>query len=601
LFMVLFCSYLAHLAGLEPIIGAFLAGFIFNSLIPQKSVLMNRIDFIGNSIFIPIFLISVGMLVDVKMLFSDSKTWIVSGCMITVALISKLAAALITKRILKWGKYEAGLSYGLSVNQAAATLASVLVGYSLKFFDDSILTGTIMMITVTCFVGPIITDFFAKKIVLSQENGDLDSVKTNLRIMTPINNRNNVKELMELAFILHKKYSTDAIYPTNIVMDSFEVERELLNAEKIVSHAVAESVAVNVNVTPITRVDLNISSGILKAVRDLRITCIITGWNGNKSSIGKIFGCTIDPIIEGSTQIMIVNKIVRSFRTCERIILLIPPLVEKQTGFQELFEIIKNISEQLQTAITIVANEDTVRNAQNAMQKTKMTLLTGIIRLKNWKDITQTLDNIIKETDLVALFSARITRPAWQPILNKLPGIISKKYPKNNIMTLFPAEEKWLDNFEDKKKNKDDLYKILKKENIFFNLEKFKIQEAMKHMLSKKFGSQHETLSFLTSTLTNIFHNEPVQLLDDVVLVHAHISHIEDYVVYIGVNKNGFEIQNLSSKVKILIILLNSTENNAEYHLNLLKEIVSMVKNDIFINSLKDATSLKDFEKRMKS
>ncbi len=123
----------------------------------------------------------------------------------------------------------------------------------------------------------------------------------------------------------------------------------------------------------------------------------------------------------------------------------------------------------------------------------------------------------------------------------------------------------------------------------------------MKHMLSKKFGSQHETLSFLTSTLTNIFHNEPVQLLDDVVLVHAHISHIEDYVVYIGVNKNGFEIQNLSSKVKILIILLNSTENNAEYHLNLLKEIVSMVKNDIFINSLKDATSLKDFEKRMKS
>ncbi len=599
--MVLFCSYLAHLAGLEPIIGAFLAGFIFNSLIPQKSVLMNRIDFIGNSIFIPIFLISVGMLVDVKMLFSDSKTWIVSGCMITVALISKLAAALITKRILKWGKYEAGLSYGLSVNQAAATLASVLVGYSLKFFDDSILTGTIMMITVTCFVGPIITDFFAKKIVLSQENGDLDSVKTNLRIMTPINNRNNVKELMELAFILHKKYSTDAIYPTNIVMDSFEVERELLNAEKIVSHAVAESVAVNVNVTPITRVDLNISSGILKAVRDLRITCIITGWNGNKSSIGKIFGCTIDPIIEGSTQIMIVNKIVRSFRTCERIILLIPPLVEKQTGFQELFEIIKNISEQLQTAITIVANEDTVRNAQNAMQKTKMTLLTGIIRLKNWKDITQTLDNIIKETDLVALFSARITRPAWQPILNKLPGIISKKYPKNNIMTLFPAEEKWLDNFEDKKKNKDDLYKILKKENIFFNLEKFKIQEAMKHMLSKKFGSQHETLSFLTSTLTNIFHNEPVQLLDDVVLVHAHISHIEDYVVYIGVNKNGFEIQNLSSKVKILIILLNSTENNAEYHLNLLKEIVSMVKNDIFINSLKDATSLKDFEKRMKS
>ena len=106
LFMVLLCSYLAYLSGLEPIIGAFLAGFIFNPLIPQNSVLMNRINFIGNSLFIPIFLISVGMLVDIKVLFSDVKTWIVSISMVAVAIVSKLLASFISQKILKWKKFE---------------------------------------------------------------------------------------------------------------------------------------------------------------------------------------------------------------------------------------------------------------------------------------------------------------------------------------------------------------------------------------------------------------------------------------------------------------------------------------------------------------
>ena len=224
LFIVLTCSCLAPLAGLEPIIGAFLAGLILNSLIPKKSALMNRIDFIGNSLFIPIFLISVGMLVDLKILFANPKTWLVSLTMIIVALTSKFLAAFFSGKILKWSKNEIGLVYGMSVNHVAATLAVVLIGYDFGFFDDSILAGTIIIITITCFIGPIITEYFGKKIVLSEDRPIEERNEQNLRILVPIYNKNHIKDLMELSFILSKNYSTESIYPINIVMDDFNVE-----------------------------------------------------------------------------------------------------------------------------------------------------------------------------------------------------------------------------------------------------------------------------------------------------------------------------------------------------------------------------------------
>jgi len=136
---VLFISaYLSHLAGLEPIIGAFLAGLSLNSQIPEKSTLMNRIQFVGNSLFIPFFLISVGMLIDPKVFVANLNALKVSLVMVIVAIIAKLIAAYISGKIFKFTKIEMGIIFSMSVNQAAATLAAVTVGYRVGIFDDSI-------------------------------------------------------------------------------------------------------------------------------------------------------------------------------------------------------------------------------------------------------------------------------------------------------------------------------------------------------------------------------------------------------------------------------------------------------------------------------
>ena len=130
-----FAAFLAEVAGLEPIIGAFFAGLALNKLIPRSSALMNRIEFIGNSLFIPFFLISVGMLVDVSVLFKGPTALIVIVTLSVVALFGKWFAALFTQLIFGYSKAQRQLIFGLSSSHAAATLAVILVGYKANILE----------------------------------------------------------------------------------------------------------------------------------------------------------------------------------------------------------------------------------------------------------------------------------------------------------------------------------------------------------------------------------------------------------------------------------------------------------------------------------
>lgn len=136
--MVFLGSFLAELAGIEAIIGAFLAGLAMNRLIPHTSPLMNRIEFVGNALFIPFFLIGVGMLINYEAFIKDTETLIVAGVMTFVALFSKYLAAFFTQKIFKYTIDERRLIFGLSSAQAAATLAAVLVGYNIITSYDSL-------------------------------------------------------------------------------------------------------------------------------------------------------------------------------------------------------------------------------------------------------------------------------------------------------------------------------------------------------------------------------------------------------------------------------------------------------------------------------
>ena len=136
--VVFFAAFLAEVAGLEPIIGAFAAGLALNKLIPSSSSLMNRIEYVGNSLFIPFFLISVGMIVDVSVILNGPMALVIAGTLSVVAIFGKwLKTALITQLAFKYSKAQRQLIFGLISSHAAATLAVILVGYEASIIDDN--------------------------------------------------------------------------------------------------------------------------------------------------------------------------------------------------------------------------------------------------------------------------------------------------------------------------------------------------------------------------------------------------------------------------------------------------------------------------------
>ena len=178
--VVFFAAFLAEVAGLEPIIGAFAAGLALNKLIPNSSALMNRIEFMGNSLFIPFFLISVGMIVDVRVILSGPMAIIIAVTLSVVAIASKWIAALFTQLIFRYSKLQRQLIFGLSSSHAAATLAVILVGYRAKIIDDNILNGTIILILITCIVASFVTEKAAKQLVVQSDSEETNVTKNSL-------------------------------------------------------------------------------------------------------------------------------------------------------------------------------------------------------------------------------------------------------------------------------------------------------------------------------------------------------------------------------------------------------------------------------------
>ena len=220
--MVFVAGGLARIAGIEPIIGAFLAGISFNRQIPRSSTLMNRIEFIGNALFIPFFLIFVGMFIDLRVFLSGWESIKDAIVLITVALTTKWLAAFITQKIFLYKRVYRKLIYGLSSSHAAATIAVILIGYQMGIIDTNVLNATIILILVTCLVSSFVTESASRQLVVLEKPLE-QTAETKERILVPISNPETIDILLEFANYLKTHHSQDPIYTLMVVKDENEV------------------------------------------------------------------------------------------------------------------------------------------------------------------------------------------------------------------------------------------------------------------------------------------------------------------------------------------------------------------------------------------
>jgi len=443
--VVFFAAFLAEVAGVEAIIGAFVAGLALNKLIPHSSALMNRIEFIGNALFIPFFLISVGMLVDISVLFSGPMAWIIAITLSVVAILGKWMAAKMTQLVFRYSKAQGKLIFGLSGAHAAATLAVILVGYEAKILDENILNGTIILILITCIVASLATEKAAKKIILETEEDpaallQADHIK-NEHILIPIANIENLEKLLELSIFIKDKKSVNPISVLSVVSNNEEAELKIVNARNKLESFVKTASAAETKINIITTIDHNAISGISRISREIMADLIIREWPAKTGFLDKLVGETVDSVLTSTEKNTFICYLNKPLVLHKRIIIAAPPLCEHEIGFELWITKISRLSQELSIPVHLYCNSTTGKAVSKTMAIAKLPVPFSLIPFDDWDDFLILARNI-QENDLFVLISARKGTASYTQVLDNLPAKLEKHFAANSRVIIFPQQYK---------------------------------------------------------------------------------------------------------------------------------------------------------------
>lgn len=347
LVMVFLGAYLAELAGIESIIGSFLAGLSLNRLIPRSSPLMHRVEFIGNSIFIPFFLIGVGMLIDYRAFFTSFDTIKVGIVMIIVATIAKYAAAWLTQKTFRMSVDQRRIIFGLSNAQAAATLAAVMVGYNvilgqtpegepIRLLNESVLNGTILMILVTCTMASFSAQRGAHNLAATASSETDETGDHKERILIPLSNEDTAEELVNLSLATKSKKNTHHLYALNILDNKVSGDdQQLKKSRRLLENAALTAAATDTHLQELQRYDLNVTNAILSVILEHRITDLVLGLHKEKGIPSSFLGRITEGILDYSDVTTLIYKPAQPLSTMKRHLVVIPVQAEKEAGFPQ--------------------------------------------------------------------------------------------------------------------------------------------------------------------------------------------------------------------------------------------------------------------------
>lgn len=440
LFVLFLCGFLAELGGIEPIIGAFAAGLALNRLIPHSSALMNRIEFFGNSLFIPIFLISVGMLVDLSVVFNGLTTAIIAFALTITAIFGKWLAAFFTQVIFKYSVTQRNIIFGLSSSHAAATIAVIIVGYNAGILDEYILNGTIILILLTCIVASLVTQKSSKVLAISQENAPLTESDLGAfaqeKILVPIANPANIGHHVELALLMKDKRSVNSVSLLGVVPNNEEAEKNMVSFRKQLQEFVQNATAADIDVDIITTIDHNAASGIVRTARELMTDIVILGWPGRTGVLEKLLGDKVDLIIKNVDKNMFICHIEQELITHKRIVVISPPLVERELGFDLWLQKVVKLSQELSVPILHLGHPDT----QAVISGKKNTGAPFSFKeFIDWHDPLSCGDNI-KKDDMIIFVSAHQGYLSHMNILDNLPTRLEERFPHHSRIVIFPKQ-----------------------------------------------------------------------------------------------------------------------------------------------------------------
>lgn len=450
LVMVFVGAWLSHLAGLEPIIGAFLAGLALNRLIPKTSALMNRVVFVGNALLIPFFLIGVGMLIDYRAFFRDWESIKVAAVMIVLVTVAKFIAAYLTQKSFRLSKDQRTLIFGLSSAHVAATLAAVMVGYNVitgyaetgepvRLLNESVLNGTILMILFTCIVSTFATQVGAHNIAMKGDVSDAeDSDKERVaeHVLIPVEPNSKTEELVALGIAITKQKhrSLYALRALDNRLDDSDTQKD---AQKLLDRAVTAASAANIHIDSLLRYDVNEVNAIVSVVLERNITDLVVERNNFETAQ---FSRSLHDIVYGTNVTTFIYRSVQHFATIKRHIVVVPKRAELEAGFNTWVLRVRHLAHDTKSRLLFYATEPTLQQLQKKRRKVDIATYSAYPAEENLERQISNILQEIKSDDCLWVVMSRKDGVSYQTCMSRVPAFMERSLPQSSYVLLFPVQ-----------------------------------------------------------------------------------------------------------------------------------------------------------------
>jgi len=444
--MIYLAALLAELAGIEAIIGAFFAGLALNRLIPHSSSLMNRVEFVGNAIFIPFFLISVGMLIDFNAFIQSWETLGVAAVMLTASIGGKYSAAFLTKKTFRFTDDEGSLIFGMSAASAAATLASVMVGYNIilseneagepvRLLNEHVLNGSILLILVSCTISSFVSMASAQRIAdADKEETAADAGDQEEKILLAVNHEHTVEKMVNLGLLIKGRSNKDKLFALNVINED-KSESSSKNAEKLLGAAVNMAASADVKLNPITRHDNDVIAGINNVVKEQNITDLIIGLEEEKGFSSSFIYNLYNGYLQNKHINLIIYHAVQPVSTIKKYTVLIPANAELEPGFFHCLLRIWNIGKNTGAKMSFYANQKTIGVLKSIVVKANIEAVFNTVT--SWQEAENTAASLEEDEGLIILMADRGMH-SYFPQMKEVPEILNKKLSNNNYILIYP-------------------------------------------------------------------------------------------------------------------------------------------------------------------
>ena len=445
--MLFMSAALSEAVGLEGIFGAFVAGLILNRFIPHVSPLMNRIEFIGNALFIPYFLIGVGMLINLRLLFAGGGIVGVVIMIVVFGTVGKAVAAYLAGWLFRLPVSSGNMMFGLTSAHAAGAIAMVMVGMKMEvepgvpLVTDDMLNGVVIMILFTCIISTIMTERAAQQITLRDKEMPEDTTanESEEKVLIPMRYPEYAQRLVNLAMMMRSPKNTTQMVGLNVVYDDDDMPRKQEQGQRLLERMTQYAAAADIHMQTQVRVAANIANGIRHAYKEFRATEILIGMHMHPEVSQKFWGEFHQSLFNGLNSQIIMARLTQPLATIRRIQVAVPSRAQFEPGFYRWLERLCRLGCNLECHTEFFGREDVLPLIENYVLSRHHDMRVSYTRMAHWAEMPS-LAASISADNLFVVVTARKGTVSYKNALEFLPDEITRHFSGSNIMIIFPDQ-----------------------------------------------------------------------------------------------------------------------------------------------------------------